>query len=94
MHQEPNAGTDCYRDDINLSLILGYESKMATFYIFLNAFTFVLCIQHEIDHLEGKMFIDRMLTDTLMFNYWESVNARSGQFYLGFGGMKPINNFF
>ena len=51
-------------------------------------------LQHEIEHLEGKVFIDKMENDTLMFNYWQSVNARSGQFYLGFGGMKPVNKFF
>ena len=51
-------------------------------------------LQHEIEHLDGKLYIDKMVNDTLMFNYWKSVNQRSGQFALSFGGMKPVSKFF
>ena len=50
-------------------------------------------LQHEIEHLDGKLFIDKMATDTLMFNYWKSVNNRSGNFQISFGGMKPVYKF-
>ena len=51
-------------------------------------------LQHEIDHLDGVLYIDKMVNNTLMFNYWKSVNERSGQFSLSFGGMKPVSKFF
>ena len=51
--------------------------------------------QHEFDHLQGKMFIDRASLDTLSFDYWKIVNNRQGDFRLSFDGIKPgVNKFF
>ncbi len=49
-------------------------------------------VQHEVDHLDGKLFTDRMVNDTLQLNYWREVNRRGGDFRLGFGGMKGISH--
>jgi len=50
--------------------------------------------QHEFDHLQGKMFIDRAELQTLSFDYWKIVNSRLGDFRLAFDGIKPgINKF-
>ena len=56
-------------------------------------------LQHELDHLNGVMFTDKMRSETLAFNYWETVNRRGGDFRLGFDGvgrskswrMSPMN---
>ena len=45
--------------------------------------------QHEFDHLQGKMFIDRAVLESLSFDYWKIVNMRQGQFRLPFDGIKP-----
>ncbi len=31
-------------------------------------------VQHKLDHLEWKMFLDRMQAELLYFNYWKTVN--------------------
>ena len=46
-------------------------------------------LQHEFDHLQGKMFIDRALPESLSFDYWKIVNNRQGDFRLPFDGIKP-----
>ena len=46
-------------------------------------------VQHEFDHLQGKMFIDRADLETLSFDYWKIVNNRQGDFRLGYDGIKP-----
>ncbi len=51
-------------------------------------------VQHEVDHLEGVMFIDKMQPESLIFNYWRTVNAREGDFRMGFGGIKGIKHNF
>ena len=33
-------------------------------------------VQHEYDHLQGKIFIDRADLSTLSFEYWKLVNIR------------------
>ena len=45
--------------------------------------------QHEFDHLQGKMFIDSALLDSLSFDYWKVVNNRQGDFRLPYDGIKP-----
>ena len=45
--------------------------------------------QHELDHLQGKMFVDRADLDTLSFDYWNIINLRAGDFRLGYDGIKP-----
>ena len=45
-------------------------------------------VQHEFDHLQGKMFVDRAPMETLTFDYWHLVNSRLGDFKLGFEGIK------
>ena len=45
--------------------------------------------QHEAEHLQGKMFIDRASLDSLSFDYWKIVNNRQGNFRLPFDGIKP-----
>lgn len=45
-------------------------------------------VQHEIEHLDGTMFTDKMVLETFMLNYWKTVNSRNGQFTLSFGGMQ------
>ena len=49
-------------------------------------------VQHELDHLEGKMFVDRMQAESLYFNYWKTVNDRRGDFRLGFSGISGIRH--
>ena len=44
-------------------------------------------VQHEMDHLEGKLFVDKMSAQSLEFNYWNLVNIREGDFRLSFGGV-------
>ena len=44
--------------------------------------------QHEYDHLQGKIFIDRADLSTLSFEYWRLVTIRHGDFRLGFSGIK------
>jgi len=59
-------------------------------------------LQHEVDHLHGKMFIDKVPPEELSFDYWRQVNAKGGDFKLSFGGIKkdakywmnPIRMFF
>ena len=46
-------------------------------------------VQHEFDHLQGKMFIDGAVLDSLSFDYWKIVNNRQGNFRLPFDGIKP-----
>jgi hypothetical protein len=40
------------------------------------------------------MFTDKMTPESLAFNYWQTVNNRSGQFKLGFSGTKSWKQFF
>uniref|UniRef100_A0A1B0GPX6 Peptide deformylase n=2 Tax=Phlebotomus papatasi TaxID=29031 RepID=A0A1B0GPX6_PHLPP len=35
--------------------------------------------QHEMDHLEGTIFVDVMDRKTLQLNCWEMINAREGR---------------
>ena len=44
--------------------------------------------QHEFDHLQGKMFLDTAPVQSLIFDYWHTVNTRLGDFKLGFDGIK------
>ena len=48
--------------------------------------------QHEFDHLNGKMFIDRAPVETLTFDYWNIVNSRLGEFKLSYGGIGVTNS--
>ena len=44
-------------------------------------------VQHEMDHLSGKLFTDRMEKETLIFNYWNVVNHKRGDFRLSYNGI-------
>ena len=44
-------------------------------------------LQHEGDHISGKMFTDFMDRSSLRFDYWDVVNYREGQFKLYYGGV-------
>ena len=46
-------------------------------------------LQHEVDHISGKVFTDFMERSSLRFDYWDVVNYREGQFKLFFGGERP-----
>ena len=48
-------------------------------------------IQHEIDHTNGILFTDKIVPDSLMFEYWETVNNRQGQFRLTYSGIEGLN---
>ena len=37
-------------------------------------------LQHEIDHLEGKLFVEKMKPESLAFGFWEMVNQLEGNF--------------
>ncbi|XP_046397618.1 peptide deformylase, mitochondrial-like [Ischnura elegans] len=44
--------------------------------------------QHEMEHLDGKMFIDSMEKGSLEFPLWQRVNYRSGRIYLTYAPHK------
>lgn len=46
-------------------------------------------VQHEMDHLDGKIFTDIMNCKTLQVDYWQTINARRGNFRLPYKPMKP-----
>lgn len=41
-------------------------------------------LQHEIDHLEGKTFIDRMDPKTFSCTFWDVINRNGGKVELPF----------
>lgn len=43
-------------------------------------------IQHEIDHINGRLFTDIMKNKTLAFSFWEAINSSGGKFKLSFNG--------
>ncbi|XP_059474853.1 peptide deformylase, mitochondrial-like [Neocloeon triangulifer] len=45
-------------------------------------------IQHEMDHLDGRLYTDIMVKETFTFGYWHNVNIRSGRFNLSFSPFK------
>lgn len=45
-------------------------------------------LQHEMDHLDGRMYTDIMDKESFSFNYWHNVNIRSGRFNLSFSPYK------
>ncbi len=47
-------------------------------------------VQHEMDHMDGKLFVDRMKAESLMFNYWQLVNSKGGQFKMGYDGISGL----
>ena len=49
-------------------------------------------LQHEIDHLNGELFIDKMVSESFSFDYWRAVNNRNGNFSLSYGGMESYKN--
>ena len=55
-------------------------------------------LQHEIDHLNGVLYTDKMIPETFICNYWKTINAREGNFYLDFGShlrtLGKFNTFF
>ncbi|KAG8229870.1 hypothetical protein J437_LFUL008260 [Ladona fulva] len=38
--------------------------------------------QHEMDHLDGKIYVDSMVKGTLEFPLWQKINYHSGRLYL------------
>lgn len=40
--------------------------------------------QHEMDHLDGKLYVDRMDSSTFICTCWEAVNVKSGRVELPF----------
>ncbi len=49
-------------------------------------------VQHEVDHLQGRLFTDIMTPETLQFNYWSVVNKRRGDFKLGYAGISGFKH--
>ena len=45
-------------------------------------------VQHEWDHLQGKMFMDKVAPEDLALDYWKLINARGGDFRLSYAGIK------
>ncbi|CAB3361997.1 Hypothetical predicted protein [Cloeon dipterum] len=45
-------------------------------------------IQHEMDHLDGRLYTDIMDKDSFSFGFWHNVNIRSGRFNLSFSPYK------
>jgi hypothetical protein len=45
-------------------------------------------VQHEFDHVRGKLFTDIMENTSLRFDYWDVVNHGQGDFRLKYGGVK------
>lgn len=45
-------------------------------------------IQHEVDHLEGILYIDKMEPKSLECAVWQQVNAHKGKGYIKFGPSK------
>lgn len=41
-------------------------------------------IQHEVDHLDGRMYTDIMDYRTLQVDHWEKVNSAAGDFRLNY----------
>lgn len=41
-------------------------------------------VQHEMDHLDGKMYTDKMDFKTLQVDHWEKVNSTGGDFRLNY----------
>lgn len=39
-------------------------------------------IQHEMDHLDGRMYTDVMESQSLQVDDWYRINARAGNYYL------------
>ena len=48
-------------------------------------------LQHEIDHLDGVMFTDRMKKETFVSTYWRNVNGTGGECKLLFGGIEDLS---
>lgn len=46
--------------------------------------------QHELDHLNGRVFVDIMDTKTFTCATWEAVNAHSGQLSIPFYPAKSL----
>ena len=46
-------------------------------------------LQHEMDHISGKLYTDFMDRSSLRFDYWDVVNYRQGQFKLFYEGKPP-----
>ncbi|KAH8381630.1 hypothetical protein KR093_009670, partial [Drosophila rubida] len=61
-------GLDRKGDDIELEL-RGWNARIA---------------QHEMDHLDGKLYIDHMDRSTFMCTCWEAVNTKSGRVEIPF----------
>lgn len=47
-------------------------------------------IQHEMDHLEGTIYIDKMEPRTLECSVWQQVNIHKGKGYIKF---RPYKSF-
>lgn len=45
-------------------------------------------IQHEMDHLDGDFFVDKMVPKTLKNSGWQLINLKQGRIKLDFG---PFN---
>ena len=44
-------------------------------------------LQHEIDHLDGKLFVDYMNVKSLSFDYWKHINKRGGDVTVSYRGI-------
>lgn len=44
--------------------------------------------QHEMDHLNGKMFLDIMQPNTLMCTAWDRINREGGNIYVSYSPKK------
>lgn len=45
-------------------------------------------VQHELDHLQGRLFLDKMRPESLVFNHWRTVNKRGGKYTMSYSGTK------
>lgn len=70
-HEIQLTGVNVKNEPISLAL-KGWNSRIA---------------QHEIDHLNGRLFTDCMKGDTFMCTFWQAVNAREGRIKMPFSPM-------
>lgn len=47
-----------------------------------------IAIQHEIDHLQGVMFVDKMEPKSLEFSLWQQIIVHKGKIFIQYGAPK------
>lgn len=64
-------------------LLTGYNEKADAVELKLKGWTARIA-QHEVDHLNGKVFIDIMNRKSFTCSTWEAINAYGGKLYIPF----------